>query len=145
MKKRRMTKLKLLMLMSLAASNCILGEAKKGRQMDAKHEIAGDELSTAARGSKAPQYQDAEELDKAKMRETVEDDDAKNRLETPSLARGRGRRLNLLESRVSELEDVVETMKKMLRQLQSDVRQIGGNGGTPNGGVRPVPLISRTN
>ena len=37
--------------------------------------------------SKAQQYQDAEELDKLEMREAFEADDAKNRLETPSLGK----------------------------------------------------------
>jgi len=45
-------KLQPLMLLCLAASSCSFGEAKKGRQMDAKYGFVDDGLSSAARGTR---------------------------------------------------------------------------------------------
>jgi len=45
-------KLQPLMLLCLAASSCSFGEAKKGRQMDAKYGFVDDGLSSSARGTR---------------------------------------------------------------------------------------------
>jgi len=98
--------LKLLMLLCLAATNCILGEAKKGRRMDAKHEIADDELSTAARGKLDTILARSQEVKK----QEVKKQDVKKQ-EVKKQSRGR---LN------SDAEDGVDVKLDKIRRMHED-------------------------